>query len=62
MGRALGKWTAAKVVFHPGQLSLPTKSRQQKRQETAAVFRLKNQLLLAGTAQGFMFFKQVPYL
>jgi hypothetical protein len=59
MGRALEKRTAAKVVFHPGQLSLPTKSRQQRRQGTAAVCRLENQLLLAGTPQGFMFFIQV---
>jgi hypothetical protein len=49
MGRALEKWTTPKVVLHPGQLSLPTKNRQQKRQGTAAVCRLKNQLLLAGT-------------
>jgi hypothetical protein len=48
MGRAVEKWTAAKVVFHPGQLSLPTKNRQ--RQGTAAVCHLKKQLLLAGTA------------
>ncbi len=49
MGRALEKWTTPKVVLHPGQLSLPTKNRQQKRPGTAAVCRLKNPLLLAGT-------------
>jgi hypothetical protein len=49
MGRVLEKWTTPKVVFHPGQLSPPTKSRQQIRQGTACVCRLKNQLLLAGT-------------
>jgi hypothetical protein len=53
MGRALEKWTTAKVVFQLGQLSLPTKNRQQKRQGTAAVCRLENQLLLAGTVHGF---------
>jgi hypothetical protein len=52
MGRALEKWTTAKVVFLPGQLSLPTKSRQQRRQGTAAVCLLENQLLLAGASQG----------
>ncbi len=62
MGRALEKWTTAKVVFLPGQLSLPTKNRQQKRQGTAAVCHLKKQLLLAGMAQAFMFFIRVPYL